>query len=109
MNTNEEIDGLSVIYPNAEFIVVVTKSGKVNKFNISGMKLSNRAKAGSSVIKLGKTDSIMTIYGLPDTATLRAITKSGIVDKPISEIPVQSSISAGVKMFSDLIKTTIIK
>ena len=46
MNTKDKIDGVSVIYPGAEFIVVITKLGKVNKFNISGMNVSKRAKAG---------------------------------------------------------------
>ena len=109
MKTNEAIDGISVIYNGAEYVVVVTKSGKFNKFNISGMKCSNRTKAGNSVIKLGKTDSIVNIYGVSDSDTIRCVTESGPVDIAVSDIPVQSSVSVGKKMCDNIIKTHVIK
>lgn len=108
MNTKDSVDGLSVIYPGAEFIIVVTKLGKVNKFNISGMNVSKRAKAGSSVIKLSKQDSILSIYGLPSGAKIRGITKQGPVDICIDDISLSSSVSSGTKVFSDIIKTIVI-
>ena len=108
MNTKDKIDGVSVIYPGAEFIVVITKLGKVNKFNISGMNVSKRAKAGSNVIKLSKQDSILNIYGLPSGTNIRGITKQGVKDICIDDIPLGSSVSAGTKVFSDIIKTIII-
>lgn len=103
----EGLDGISVIYPGAEYIVVVTQLGRVNKFNISGMPVSKRTKAGSSVIKLSKTDKILSIYGLKSGSVIRGITKQGPVDINIDDIPLQASVSAGTKMFSDLIKTIV--
>ena len=113
MNTKEKIDGLSVIYPDATHIVVVTSSGRINKFDVAGLARSSRNKAGSSVIKFGKNDRIVSIYGVNDSNTLKVVTASGTIDIPISSIPVGSSISAGEKMISTkgdvIIKTRILK
>ena len=34
MNTQTDIEGLSVVYPDAKYIVVITEKGKINKFPI---------------------------------------------------------------------------
>lgn len=107
--TNEAIDGISIIWNNMDYIVVVTKSGKFNKFNISGMKRSNRAKAGSSVIKLGKTDIIQNIFAAYDSNVIKCTTRSGVVEVKVSDIPLQSSVSAGKKMCDEIIKCSIKK
>ena len=64
MNTDYPIEGLSIIKHDTTDIVVVTQSGRVNRLPVIALPLSNRAKAGCSVLKLGKTDSIKAIYGL---------------------------------------------
>jgi DNA gyrase subunit A len=113
MNTKETIDGLSVIYPDATHVVVVTQSGRINKFDLAGFARSGRNKAGSSVIKLGKTDSIVSIYGVNDNNTLRIFTRAGSTDINIADIKVGSSVSAGEKMIAlkgdNIIKTKILK
>ena len=98
MNTTTPIDGLSIIYPDATDVVVVTKEGKINKFDISGLAKSSRNKAGSSVIKLGKNDTICSIVGVNDTNTLKIATKESKIDLPVSEIARGSSISPGSKL-----------
>lgn len=99
MNTSDKIGGLSVVYPNAEYILVVTSSGKINKYNISGLDRSARYKAGSSVIKLGK-DEIYAIYGVSESNILRLIMKESAepVIIPIKDVPIMSSVSTGTKM-----------
>ena len=98
MNTNKKISGLSVILPDAEYIIVVTNSGKINKYSISRLEVSNRYKAGTKVIKLGKTDSIFSIYGVNDDNILTVITHNDTLTIPVRDIPILSSISGGTKM-----------
>ena len=112
MNTSDNISGLSVILPDAEYIVVVTNSGKINKYSITGLERSARYKAGTKVIKLGKNDSIFSIYGMNDNNTLVVITHSGRIEIPVKDIPVLSSISSGTKMINikgdNIIRTNVI-
>ena len=100
MNTTEPILGFSIIYPEATSIVVVTKSGKINRIRTSALNRSNRNKAGSNVIKLGKEDEIYSVIGVPDNAVLNIGTTSDLIKKPVSEIPEGSSISSGTKIVS---------
>ena len=112
MNTNDKISGLSVILPEAEYIVVVTTSGKINKYSITGLERSARYKAGTKVIKLGKNDSIFSIYGMNDNNILVVTTHNGKVEIPVKDIPVLSSISGGTKMINikgdNIIRTNVI-
>ena len=104
MSTTDEIDGLSVLAPNSTDIVVVTNSGRVNKINVSALPTKSRNKAGSNVIKLGKTDSILTILGAFEKSTLCLVTAGkGIIEIPVSDIKQGSSVSAGEKLVSDMI------
>ena len=98
MNTNDAISGISLVYPDATHIVIVTASGRFTKFNITGLARSARNKAGSSVIKLSKTDRIVSIYGVNDTNILSVTTTTGKEDIPVASIPVGSSVSSGTKM-----------
>ena len=112
MNTNDKISGLSVIVPEAEYIIVVTTSGKINKYSISGLERSNRYKAGTKVIKLGKNDSIFSIYGVNDNNILSVTTHNSKIEIPVKDIPVLSSISGGTKMINikgdSIIRTNVI-
>lgn len=96
--TTDFVDGLSLIKSSTTHVVVVTKSGRVNKFDVAALPLSVRGKSGSKVIKLGKDDEIQSIFGVNDTDILRIITTNGSYDIPVTEIQNGSSISAGNKM-----------
>lgn len=100
MNTNDEIEGLSIVYPDTQFIVVVTANGKMNKFPISGLSVHGRAKSGNNVIKLDATDSIMSIYGARDNDVIKVTTSEGIEHVNVSDIKIKSGIAVGQKMFS---------
>lgn len=112
MDTNDDIEGMSIIYPEATDVVVVTRSGKVNRFSISGLKLSSRYKAGSSVINLGKADAIHSIYGATANNILSITTTSEVINLQVANIASGSSVSAGTKIVSTksdiIIKTEII-
>lgn len=92
------IDGISVIYPDATDIVVVTMNGKVNRFPIGGLARSKRASAGSTVIKLGKGDRINAIFGVNETNVINIHGKEGITSVDVSELKLGSSISTGEKV-----------
>ena len=98
MNTTDEIEGLSVVYPDTEYIVVVTANGKMNKFPISGLSAHGRAKSGNNVIKLDGSDSIISIYGASDVDRIRLTTSEGVEDINVSDIKVKSGIAVGQKL-----------
>lgn len=98
MSSKEPIDGISVILPSSQYVVVVTESGRINKFAIAGLPSKKRNQAGSSVIKLSKTDSIVNIFGVDDSMVIKVGTKTGMTTINVSDIPLGSSISAGQKM-----------
>lgn len=98
--SSSPVDGLSIIGKDTTDIVVVTESGKFNRFMPEALPRSSRAKAGSTVIKLGKTDKIKTIYGINSSDSIRVIINSGKVDVPVSSIPISSSIGSGEKLIN---------
>lgn len=98
MNSKEKLDGIAVIYPNTNDIVVLTKNGYINKFPISGMSLGNRNKSGMSVIKLSKNDSIFNIFGVNDNDILTIETSTQLYNINIQDIMNGSSISPGNKI-----------
>jgi len=92
------VDGLSIIKPNTTDIVVITESGKINRFDVIALPKLGRNKSGSKVIKLGKSDSIKCIYGANINDILRLYTRDEKIDINIADIPLGSSISGGNKM-----------
>ena len=98
MDTTEPLNGLSVIYPDASDIVVVTKNGKFNRFKITMFSKHARARKGSSVIKLDSNDEIFNIFGVNEIDKIRLLTSEGIEEVAVSDIKVKSSIAAGTKM-----------
>ena len=98
MNTSDPIDGIAIINPKATDIVVVTDSGKINKFDISGLPLGKRYTAGNRVIKLSKGETIVSLYSTTDDDSLRIVTKNNTLDISVKDIPRLSSISPGTKM-----------
>ena len=100
MNTNNEIDGISAIDKADTDIVVITDSGKANKFSASGLSLGKRYMAGNAVIKLGKTEKIVAMYGTKDSYVINLITKNSRLNIRVSDITRSSSVSSGVKIIN---------
>lgn len=96
------MEGMSIIYTDhknpTKYVIVLTESGKVNKFSVAGFERSQRNKAGSRVIDLGRGDRIKTIFGASDNNTLNIITTGSNVSLPISQIQMMSSVSKGIKV-----------
>ena len=114
MSGVDTIDGISVVYPDSTDIVVITESGKINKFAISGMEVSNRNKSGSKVITLAKNgDEINSIFGVNDSHILHVITRSTKIDIPVKELARASSIAKGENKIStkgdNIVKIQVLK
>lgn len=96
------MEGMSIIYTDkknpSKYILVVTESGKVNKFSAAGFERSQRNKAGSKVIDLARGDRIKTIFGVSDSNTLNIVTTGTNYSLPISQIQMMSSVSKGTKV-----------
>lgn len=94
-----QVEGMSVISKSFKDIVVVTKNGYVNKI-IPDCVQKGRSKAGSNVIKLGKTDNIVSIHGVnpSDILTITLAPTGEVVELPVNNIPSGTSISTGTKM-----------
>ena len=111
------MEGMSIIYTDknnpTKYILVVTESGKVNKFLTSGFERSQRNKAGSKVIDLGKNDRIYKVFGVTDNDVLSITTTSNNLQIKVKDINLASSISKGEKIIntkSDIIlKAEILK
>ena len=87
-----------MVYSDITNIVVVTRSGRLNKFIVEGLERSTRAKAGASVIKLKQRDSIVGVYGVNDANVIRVTTSVGRYDVNVSDIPLGSSVSEGMRL-----------
>ena len=112
MNTNESINGLSIVYPDAPNIIVLTRNGKINKFDAQLMSTHSRGTKGSSCIKLDANDEIFGIYSASDIDILRVVTSEAIEEIHIKEIKSKSNIAAGQKLLSSkgiILKADIIR
>lgn len=98
------LEGMGIIYLDeknpTKFIVVLTESGKINKFLVSGFERSQRNKAGSKVIDLAKGDRIHSLFGVGNDDVLSILTTSGPIEVAIKDIPLASSVSKGAKIVS---------
>ena len=112
MNTEEPINGLSVIYPDSSDIIVLTRNGKLNRFGSPLMSSHARGSKGSSCIKLDTNDEIFGIYGASETDKIRIVTSDLVEEIPIANIKVKSSIAAGQKILSSkgrILKADIVR
>ena len=107
MDTKEPIEGMTVIYPDSSYIVVLTQNGKMNRFDIGLLRTISRAKKGSNVIKLDSTDQIFGIYAVNDKDRIHILTTEGVVDVNVSDLKITSNIAKGQKVVPN--KAVIVK
>lgn len=100
MNTNSPLEGISVMYPDVESIVVVTEKGKINKFPVGGLTQKDRAKGGSTVIRLTEGDNIFSIFGVNEKDKIRILTSDGPIEVSVCDLKSKSSIAAGEKVLN---------
>jgi DNA gyrase subunit A len=100
MNTEDPINGISVIYPDASDIVVITKNGKVNRFDQTMLSIHSRACKGAGVIKLDPKDEIFSIFGVNENDKIRLLTSDGIEELAVSAVKSKSTIAPGTKLIN---------
>jgi DNA gyrase subunit A len=102
------IDSMSFINPNCIDLIVVTKSGMVNKLGINTIEPSNRGRAGIKAIKLKKDDQIISaIPALPNSSlVVYEGGRSNTVIK-LDDIPYGTTASAGVKLLKNPIRVMV--
>jgi len=98
MRTKYPMDGFTCITPDSKYVVAITNSGRINKDPLNIIPLSSRGKAGISVIKLGKNDSIYNILVCKDHEKFNVVTNRGIKTINIDDLKNSSSISTGDKL-----------
>ena len=111
MDTKDRVDGFAPVELDNTDVVVITHGGRMNKFSIAGLHISDRYRAGNNVIKLGKADSIHSIYCVNDKNIIKVTTKTDKIEIPVSQLQRGSSISSGEKVLNKndvIIKTEII-
>lgn len=100
------VERMSLIKPNSTHILILTENGMLNMIHADSLPVSDRNRAGSSLIKLGKNDRIKFILGVgPNDKGIKITTNTGVVDIPIDSIKMGSSISQGNKVVN---KTAVI-
>ena len=105
------MEGMNIIYLDkknpTKYIIVITDTGKINKFLAEGFACSSRNKAGNKVIDLGRGDKIKTVIGASDNNVLSIQTTNNNTSTIlVKDIPLGSSISKGTKL--NINKTDII-
>lgn len=102
MKTNDEIDGFTVLHnTNSEpYIVALTVLGKANKIMAGALPKESRNKAGHNIIKLGKNDELFAIHAVNDDNIINIKTMNEVINIPVKDIPVTSSVSTGIKLIS---------
>lgn len=111
MDTKDRVDGFAPVELDKTDVVVITHGGKMNKFSIAGLHISDRYRAGNNVIKLGKADSIHSIFCVNDKDIIKVTTKTDKFEIPVASLQRGSSISSGDKILSKndiVLKTEII-
>lgn len=98
MDSNDIIDGMSILYPDSTDLLVITKKGKCNRVNVSALPASDRYKSGSRVINLVDGDEIFGIYGVNNNCNLTVFTTANVYNFDIDKIPLSSTAHRGTKL-----------
>ena len=97
--TVDYVDGMCLVAgKDITSVVVVTRKGYINKFNIAALPQSQRSKSGNAVIKLGKNDIINSIHVVSESDVIRLVCDGGLVDVPVNTMVNGSSVSTGNRM-----------
>lgn len=99
---SKDVDGLVIDGSQVkDFILVITKAGRINKIAVNSIPGMKSNKKEFSVIRLPKTDAIQNILFANNGETLEIrCFQSGIFEFPVSTIAMGSSITGGDKVLT---------
>jgi len=107
IDTDEPITGMVELYDQCTDIIVVTRNGKLNRFNAVMLSPHKRASKGSGMCKLDSNDSVLTILGCREQDKVKIITTEEVVEINVTDIKLKSPIAPAQKVVS--IKGVIIR
>ena len=93
IDSDEEITGLVELYDQSTDIVVVTKNGKLNRFNAVMLSPHKRGSKGSGVCKLDSNDSVLTIIGCKEQDKIKIVSTEEVVEINVADIKIKSPIA----------------
>ena len=93
--SSSKIDGMNFVIPNTTNILIITENGYINRLPIDIIPLSNRGKAGTKVIKLGKDDKIVKVITCNPDMTISIPDGRGSNEMLVDQIPMGSSLTSG--------------
>lgn len=98
IDTTENVNSMVEMFNESTDIVVVTKSGKFNRFKSTMLTPHARGSKGAGVIKLDGNDEIFSILGCREQDSVRIVTLENIYDIKVADIKEKSPIASGTKM-----------
>ncbi len=98
IDTDEPITSMVELYDQCTDIVVITKNGKLNRFNAVMLSPHKRGSKGSGVCKLDSVDSVFTIIGCREQDKIKIISSEEIVEINVSDIKLKSPIAPAQKV-----------
>ena len=98
IDTNEPITSMVELYDQCTDIVVVTKNGKLNRFNAVMLSPHKRGSKGSGVCKLDTNDSVLTILGCREQDKVKIITTEEVIEINVADIKLKSPLAPAQKV-----------
>lgn len=98
IDTTENVNSMVEMFNESTDIVVVTKSGKFNRFKSTMLTPHARGSKGAGVIKLDGNDEIFNILGCRDVDSIRIVTLENVYDIKVADIKEKSPIASGTRM-----------
>lgn len=103
-----KIEGMNFLLPHSTHLVVVTKSGMVNRIPLNIVPPQTRGKAGIRIIKLKKGDSIVSVQSVREESKLIVYEGSrNNTELNVSDIPITSTVSNGTKLLKSPVKVVV--
>jgi DNA gyrase/topoisomerase IV subunit A len=109
MSVNSPMLGFNALDKSTTGIVVLTNNGYVNHVSLSALPLSKRARAGATMIKLKKGDTVYKMFDCKDDDVIRIFTGRAMQEVQVGSIPYGASTASGKRMFPNMDRAELIR
>ena len=108
--SNDPVMGMSIITKDTTDVVFVTSKGYFNRISQEALPRGKRAQTGTRAIKLTKGDYINNVFPCGKGSVIKCYHMNGaFTDIESYNIPEGSSISTGIKLTKEILKSEIVK
>lgn len=104
---DDYVVGMRFIFPEDEYVIVATERGCLKKVETKYLYQSSKRKDSSYIATLENNDKVVCVMGGDDKSTVSVITKSGVKEFNVKDIPTLARKSAPVKMVPLLINEKV--